>query len=581
VTASREVRSLTAAPVAQSSTARIQLFLASLLLTAAILVWAHQLGPTHALTPIFYVLFRFFDYTAGMVSVLLLIAALAIPSGAWPHTLLRWLGRHPGRVAAATGLLLCIGTLVVYRNHPLAMDEYAPYFQSQVFAAGRLAGQFPPALLDWLVPPPFQDFFLNVSHATGAVASAYWPSFALLLTPFTRLGIPWACNPCVSALTLLAIHRLALCLFKDQESAGLAVLLTLASPVFFANGISYYSMPAHLLANAVYALLLLEPTPRKALVAGVVGSVALTLHNPVPHTLFALPWIVYLAMRPERVRLLGALAAGYLPLCLLLGVGWFAFSADLVRQGGGAAAGAHLGAMLNSAFGRPTGTVALARLIGVAKIWLWAVPGLLLLAAVGAWKWRRDPRCLLLVGSALATLVGYLFVPMDQGHGWGYRYFHSAWLALPLLAAGALTRTQAGPAGTSATALEADDVRTFVVACAVLTLLVGVGLRFFQIHEFVVHEQGQVPAYAGSERRVVILDTTRSFYGQDLVQNDPFLRGPLTRMLTRGADADAQMMSRHFPDMRRVFADEHGTVWTAVAEPQAQTRGSVSRPDSP
>ncbi len=582
MTASREARSLTAAPVRESGGARIPLFLASLLLTAATLLWARQLGPNHALTAIFYVLFRFFDSTAGIVSVLILIAAVAIPGGTWPRMLLRGVGKHPGLVAVATGLLLSVGTIVVYRNHPLSMDEYAPYFQSEVFAAGRLTGQFPPALLDWLIPPPFQDYFLNVSHATGAVASAYWPSFALLLTPFTLLGIPWACNPCISALTLLVIHRLALHLFKDQESAGLAVLLTVASPVFFANGISYYSMPAHLLANASYALLLIEPTPRRALAAGIVGSVALTLHNPVPHMLFALPWLVYVAAQPGRVRLLAALAAGYLPLCLLLGVGWFAFSVDLVHRNGGTATAAHgdLGAVLRT-FVFPTRSVLLGWLIGLAKIWLWAVPGLLLLAAAGAWKWRRDARCLLLVASALATLVGYLFVPFDQGHGWGYRYFHSAWLALPLLAAGALTRTGVGPASASAAALEADEVRTFVVACSVLTLIVGVGFRSFQIQEFIVHEQGQVPAYTGHERRVAILDTARSFYGQDLVQNDPFLRGPLTRMMTRGADADARMMSRNFPDMRRVFADEHGTVWAAVSGRAAQARGAVSRADSP
>ncbi|MGG2305238.1 hypothetical protein ACE4Z6_27835, partial [Salmonella enterica] len=80
--------------------------------------------------------------------------------------------------------------------------------------------------------------------------------------------------------------------------AGLAILLTVASPVFFANGISYYSMPAHLFANALYALLLIDPTPRRAFAAGLLGSIALTLHNPVPHLLFALPWIGWLALRP-------------------------------------------------------------------------------------------------------------------------------------------------------------------------------------------------------------------------------------------------------------------------------------------
>ena len=39
---------------------------------------------------------------------------------------------------------------------------------------------------------------------TGRIVTAYWPSFALVLAPFTWLGIPWACNPLLSAGTVLA-----------------------------------------------------------------------------------------------------------------------------------------------------------------------------------------------------------------------------------------------------------------------------------------------------------------------------------------------------------------------------------------
>ena len=153
------------------------------------------------------------------------------------------------------------------------------------------------------------------------------------MAPFTLVGMPWACNPVLSALTLLVVHRLALYMFEDTEAAGLALLLTVASPVFFGIGISYYSMPAHLLANSLYALLLVRPTPAKAFAAGIVGSIALSLHNPVPHMLFAVPWLIWIATRQGGVRLLAALCAGYLPLCLLLGVGWFEFSTHLQLKG--------------------------------------------------------------------------------------------------------------------------------------------------------------------------------------------------------------------------------------------------------
>jgi hypothetical protein len=529
-----------------------------LLLTVAITVgirlWASLLARNnYELSDIFFTLFTELDSWGAAGLLMILIVAAFSPSSPPIPIALRWIGDHPNRVAVTTGAVLCAGSLLVYQNHPLAMDEYAQLFQSRVFAAGHLSAKFPAPLLDWLIPPGFQNHFLVVSKQTGAVASAYWPSFALLLTPFSFLGIPWACNPLISALTLIVIHRMALRLFADHETAGLAVLLTVCSPVFFANGISYYSMPAHLLANAIFALLLLEPTPRRAFFAGLAGSVALTLHNPVPHMLFALPWLLWLAWRPGRVGLLASVAAGYAPLCLLLGIGWFWFTMHL-RQ-------ANLDTVpitserlehvqhLGQVFSLPNLNTLLARLIGLAKVWVWAVPGLLILASNGAWRLWRDPFCRLLACSALCTIAGYLFVPLDQGHGWGFRYFHSAWLALPLLAAGSL---------------RAGETRLFVVKCALATLVLGVGLRAWQMHDFIARDLRQLPAYTGNERRVVILDPSFAYYGPDLVQNDPWLRTNEIRMITAGRAEDAAMLHEHFNNLHQVYADRYGSVWSSA-----------------
>jgi hypothetical protein len=553
-------------PVARSPSAR-NLFFVVAACTAAMLLWAHNLalsGQFRGLTTIYFVLFTYFDTSAAMCALVILVFAIFVPGRFSFRPLLRWVGEHPLLVAALTLAVFCAGALLAYRDHPLAMDEYAQFFQSQVFASGHLSGRFPAPLLDWLIPRGFQNFFLAVSPATGQVASSYWPSFSLLLTPFTWLGVPWLCNPLISALTLLVIHRLALELFADTEAAGLAVLLTVASPVFFANGISYYSMPAHLLANCTYALLLLAPTSRKAFLAGVLGSIALTIHNPVPHALFALPFMAWVATRPGGVRLLFWLCVGYLPLCLVLGVGWFWFLDHLSHEIAAAHADRWVPSgsqRLSSVFAFPGGTVFLARTIGVMKVWLWAVPVLVALALMGAWKMRRDLRCWLLVSPALLTLLGYLFVPVDQGHGWGFRYFHSAWVALPLLAVAALKpfvgRTSETPQR------DTDDLRTFVVACALLSLTLGVGLRAKQIHEFISDDLDQLPAYTGAEPRVVFLDTATAFYGADLVQNDPWLRGNVIHMLSQGEAANAEVMREHFPKFHPVFEDVHGTVWSA------------------
>ncbi|HEY4340068.1 MAG TPA: hypothetical protein VGM97_09000 [Steroidobacteraceae bacterium] len=562
---------LTDSPVVRAVGPRI-LFLAGAAVTAALLLWMHQLrlgGVLPGLTTIFFIQFAYKDYWATACELLILVAAVFIAAKIPVRTLLRTVGERPAAVAAITGVILCVGAVVVYHDHPLSMDEYAAYFQSQVFAAGHLTGQFPLPQKDWLIPPGFQDIFLTISPDTGRVVSSYWPGFALILTPFTALGIPWACNPVLSALTLLIIHRLAIYMFAEVEAAGLALLLTVCSPVFFGMGISYYSMPAHLLANALYALLLVRPDPRRALAAGFVGSIALCLHNPVPHMLFAVPWLIWIATRPGGVRLFALMCLGYLPLCLLLGVGWLELTHHLrsaVLEPGSQSSTADFLKSLLSVFSLPTGVAWLARLIGVAKIWVWAVPGLLILAVYGAIKWRRNTLCLLFTGSALITLVGYVFFPSDQGHGWGYRYFHSAWMALPLLATAAMFRptgTSAAPTAGAAGALFTDpDTRSYVVACILLTLILGVGFRVVQMQAFMADDLSQLPHYRGTERRVVIIDYITSFYGGDLVQNDPWLRGNVIRMLTHGYAEDKKMMARNYPTWHKVYGDRFGTVWS-------------------
>jgi hypothetical protein len=546
------------------------LFLLGAVVAAAILVWTHHWSlatDRHGLSTIFFVLFVN-DYPGTVCALLILVGALLGSRYLPARRIVLWAGDQPLVIAVIVLLLLAVGTLVIYDNHPLSMDEYAAYFQSRVFAAGQLHGRFPAPLLDWLIPPGFQNYFLNVSRATGSVAESYWPGFALLLTPFTWAGVPWLCNPVISALTLLVIHRLALELFDDREAAGFALLLTIASPVIFANGISYYSMQAHLLANSVFTLLLIRPTPRRAAAAGVVGSLALALHNPVPHILFAAPWLVWIATRQGGRRLLAALIAGYLPLCALLGLGWFVFSGHLVREG--LVSATTPVALLNRLqsmiriFSLPDATVVLARLIGIAKIWVWAVPGLIILAVTGAVRWRQEVLCRLLAASALLTLFGYFLVPVDQGHGWGYRYFHSAWVTLPLLATAALFRPArtAWKTDSPIRLFEDGETKDFIAACILLTLVFGVGFRACQIQDFIARDVSQVPRYEGTERRVVILDGRFSFYGADLVQNDPWLRENEIRMYSHGAAADGQLMAQYYPELHRVYADRYGAVWS-------------------
>lgn len=529
----------------------------SAFLTAAMLI--ERVNVEHAfIVPMFRHLVLYQDLYAFVPYVAILLLALLPPVREVGMRAADWCGQHPGRLAALTSIMLAAGAVFVYKAHPLSMDEYTVVFQSEIFAAGKLAGQFPPELLDWLIPKTIQGKFLKPDSHTGAVAATYWPGFSLLLAPFTLLGVPWLLNPLIGGATVLVMHRIGLALFGAKESAGYVVLLTIASPAITINALSYYTMPAHLLANALYMLLLLTPTLQRTLLAGVVGSIALVLHNPIPHMFFALPWIVWLAFQPGGRRLVAALAVGYLPLCIVVGFGWAMYldQLKLVTQYGEVAAPSGLVETVLSRlrtimewFFEPS--VAL-HVLGFAKLWIWAVPALILVAALGAWRLRHERGLwVVIAASGLVTYVGYFYIPFDQGHGWGYRYIHQAWLVLPLFAVAAL-RNQPRSA-----------LPGYIAGCAVLSLALLTTFQALQVRNFIARHLDQLPVVADGRVRVIIVNPKNGYYAWDLVQNDPFLRNRVILLMSRGAPLDRALMAKVFPTYELLAADRRASLWGA------------------
>jgi hypothetical protein len=517
------------------------------------------------LLPIFYRLFAFEDYTAAYLFLAVVLIAGVPDLQRLAELLTRRIGERPALVSGITTIVLAAGALWVYHAHPLAMDEAAPYMQSKAFADGKLVGKFPPALLDWLVVPGFQNYFIHVSRQTGEVASSYWPGFALLLTPFMALGIPWLCNPVLGGLSVWVIHRLTLRITGSVQAAGAAVLFSIASAAFVVNAISFYSMTAHLLCNAIFALLLLEPTPRRAFFAGLIGGLALTLHNPVPHLLFAPPWLAWLMTRKDRWSLAAAIAAGYFPWIIAVGFGWnhlLHSLADAPATTGKSLSGSSPLADMATQLGRVLklpGTVELSdRLIGLSKLWLWAAPLTILAAGAGFWRQRANTYFRLLLASATLTFIGYLFVPLNQGHGWGFRYFHSAWFVLPVFAAALIAPVR----GTSASLpVDTNPLARWAQAGALGGLLVMIPYFAWQVHSFIGSHLAQIPQAERGQPRVVIFDPESGYYSQDLVQNDPFLRGPTIRLFTHGRQEDVAMLKEHFPDLVLLSKSPRGSVW--------------------
>jgi hypothetical protein len=533
------------------------------------LLLAREASNPRGFSPIFWYLLSAYDAHGNLLLLAIAVAAFLLRRHPAAIALVRVAGDHPWRIAAAALLLSCAGALTVYRSYPLSMDEYVAVFQAQAFAGGSLSGRFPPELLDRLLPRFPEGYFFIASRATGEVSGSYWPGFALLVAPFAWLGIPWAANPVISALTLPALHRLTLSISGSREAAGWAVLLTLASPVFIVSALSYYSMPAHLLCNLLYALLLLQPTAGRALLAGLVGGLALTLHNPAPHLLFSVAIIVWLLVRRTPLPVFAALLAGYLPVVALLGYGW---SQHLQQLSALAAAPASAGALpgaapaappsalsrfaaiVSSALVFPTPKILEARLAGLSKAWDWGAAGLMVFAAYGYAAARALSEVKLLAAALALTFFGYFLVPLDQGHGWGYRYLHPAWFVLPVFAGFALSR------------LQDAEFRNMAGWAVVLSLVLANGLRLAQVDGFIGRHLSLVPPLARpsdpAKAEILFIDPAAGSYTRDMVHNDPFLREPRMTMVYDGPQKTAALMAQRFPAYTRSAQGKWGELWT-------------------
>lgn len=509
--------------------------------------------------------------TAAIVAMAFGLAAVV--STQRVESCVRYFGERPIPIAVLAFFVFAAGTIVVYQNYPLAMDEYANSFQAQVFAEGEVYGQFPPELVQRLIPPQFLNrTFLGASLASGKVLSTYQPGYALLLAPFMKLGVPWALNPLLSALTLLLIWHLARRLSDDPLVPGWAVLLTLASPIIAVNAISYYSSAAHLCLNLAFMALLLERTVPRLIVAGVLGSIALTLQQPVSHGLFALPWMVWLLRRWEW-KSLGTLAAGYVPLAFGVGLGWLRVRSVIDAENAAAGLVPTVGPVPPAAAEQSTPILGevlaffsilqvpdlellIVRLLACLKLFFWAMPGLPILALLGALALGRvDARVRmpfrLLGWSALVTFGFYFFVQFSQGHGWGYRYFHPAWAVLPLFGALALSRSE-GRSGAW---------RRTLGLMALVSLVLGTAVRFEQVHRFIEGHRAQAATADGAVRQVRFVDVRNGYYTQDLVHNDPFLRGPVWTFVSFGREADAALVQQLFPGARLAVERGDSTAW--------------------
>jgi hypothetical protein len=297
--------------------------------------------------------------------------------------------------------------------------------------------------------------------------------------------------------------------------------------------------------------LLIQPSGYRAFGAGLVGSLALILHNPVPHVLFGIPWIAAMLMQHERRRYLWPLIGGYLP-GVAIGLWWLLLRSE-IGVGGAAIQG-----VASGIFVWPDAALLNSRVAALVKMIVWATPCLFALALLGCARQAADYRVRLLASSAILTFVGYLFVRFDQGHGWGYRYFHSAWGVVPILAGCAMTdRTQAN-----------SRLVTFAGATAILSLLLIVPFQLSQIDRFISEHLAQIGPPKRPGNNVYFIHPQGGFYVADMVQFDPWLRNQDLFLVSHGRELDMQFVQQNWPDALQVSRTPAADQWYLGLEDQ-------------
>ncbi|HVF04484.1 MAG TPA: hypothetical protein VNA20_06575 [Frankiaceae bacterium] len=449
------------------------------------------------------------------------VAAYRAPlrgSPEWTKAAVARIARIPAWAAAIAVLTLtAIGTVVVMHGIGLSMDEHAASFQARIFASGQIQATVPTewrALAPWMTP-----VFVNYKPIDGVWVASYLPVYAAMRALFSLASAEWLTNSVLAAASVVLLAAVTRRLWlggRRVRAGGLALLFLLLSSQFLVTSMSGYSMPAHLCLNLLWLWLYLrDDRPSMALVPWV-GVLALGLHNPVPHALFAAPFLLRV-LRDRRYGWMAYCGAVY----LAGAIGWYEWL-GFVHTGIGAPDAATaadpnvVGGFLTN-FSLPGLFSWFVQGMSLALFFTWQTPVLAIFLPVGLMAWRRlgPVERDLAVGLAAAWCF-YALVSANQGHGWGYRYLYPVLGNAVLLAArGADEVWRSGREAL---------VGRLVLASAVVTILVQWPLRAMQTESFVRPYAAALAVIASDPAQVVAVDPASAWYGRDLVRNDPLFR---------------------------------------------------------
>lgn len=415
------------------------------------------------------------------------------------------------------------GHHLVLMGHDLSRDEQMANFDAMIFASGRLVAPLPAG---WVGHEDALNtlFMLPVADRIAWV-SGYLPMNAAIRALLFPLGMQAVVGPLAVLAGAVALWGCARHLWpQDLSCATLALLLYLGSGQVLVNGMTSYAMPLHLAANLIWLWLFLQDRRSADLAALGIAFIAVGLHQPVFHPMFAFPVLLGLVVRRDWPR-----AALFLGGYALIGAFWFAWPTHSAALTGTPLPGGDAGyikrltdELLHGQSGGLPEMIA-----NILRFFTWQHLLLLPLLRLGlTGPARRAPMAGLAGGLALTLGVMAVILPY-QGHGFGYRYLHGLIGNAILLAV----------AGWHALGPERAAWNGLVRRASVAGLVVVLPLQLVLAHAFYAPFASAARLIDRSAATYLLVDPAAAPFAGDLVINTPDLTNRPVRLLADRVDA--------------------------------------------
>jgi hypothetical protein len=313
---------------------------------------------------------------------------------------------------------------------------------------------------------------------------------------------------------------------QDREAAVVALLLYAGSAQVVITGMTAYAMPAHLALNLVWLWLFLRRALWADIAALGVGFIAVGLHQPLPHPMFAAPLLFLLLLEKQWPRA-AIYALGY----AAIGAFWlwwpnWTWSLVQATNVGEKPAGIDYFTRLISI--PHTGLGFLDTCANLLRFISWQHLLLIPLLVLSFSTARKDRLAgALAVGILLTIYVMALILPY-QGHGFGYRYLHGLIGNCILLAV----------FGWKSLSGQLDKWRGLLLRASAVGIALILPLQAWMAHAFYSPEAGASARISASQADYAIVGGTDIPYSHDLVFNSPRLDGHPVRLLREEVDPD-------------------------------------------